>query len=439
MHSNASSLPHSASVGYRFTTLADWLDWQVTLHPKRMDLGLERVAAVWERLGPKPLPFPVVTVGGTNGKGSCVAMIEAMTQAAGYRCGCYTSPHLLRYNERVRIAGESVSDEALCEAFARVDRARGDTTLTYFEFGTLAALDLLVRDGPDLAVLEVGLGGRLDAVNLLDADVSVVTSIGRDHTAWLGETLDEIAFEKAGIFRPGRPAIMGQRDAPSRLREESVRLGAMPLQLGREFDHETADAGWIWKGAGGERLSLPLPTLRGAFQLDNAAAAIAALACLRERLPVPVNALRAGLQRARLAGRFQVIPGTPTWILDVAHNGAAAQALATNLRAFACPGKLRAVLAVLSDKEPEAIAKPLLPFVAQWFLAQSDDPRAMSVDRLAARLDEVLPEPAAERFVHLATALEAACAASAPGDCLLVIGSFTTVCQALERFPAHPV
>ncbi|WP_295400801.1 bifunctional tetrahydrofolate synthase/dihydrofolate synthase [uncultured Thiocystis sp.] len=423
----------------RFATLDAWLDWQASLHPKTIELGLKRVAAVWARLGPTPVPFPVVTVGGTNGKGSCVAMIESMVEAAGYRCACYTSPHLLRYNERVRIAGEAVSDAALCDAFARVDRARGDIALTYFEFGTLAALDLFVRERPDLAVLEVGLGGRLDAVNLLDADVSVVTSIGRDHTDWLGETLDAIAVEKAGIFRPGRPAVIGQRDAPGRLREEALRLGATPLQLGREFERETADAGWIWRGASGERLALPIPALRGDFQRDNAAAAIRALLCLRQSLPVPVNAMRTGLQRARLPGRFQVIPGVPTWILDVAHNGAAAQSLATNLRDFACSGQLRAVLAVLSDKEPEAIARPLLPFVTQWFLTQSDDARAMPADRLAARLDAVLPEPAAGCFVKLATALAAARAASAPGDGLLVVGSFTTVSQALGQCPEHLV
>ncbi len=416
----------------RFTTLSDWLDWQVRLHPKRMDLGLERVAAVWERLGPNPLPFPVITVGGTNGKGSCVAMVEAMTQAAGYRCACYTSPHLLRYNERIRIDGEPVSDAALCETFARIDTARGEIALTYFEFGTLAALDLFARERPDLAVLEVGLGGRLDAVNLLDADVSVVTSIGRDHTDWLGETLDLIAVEKAGIFRPGRPAVMGQRDAPPTLRQEAGRLGAVPLQLGREFERETADAGWIWRGPQGERLALPIPALRGAFQLDNAAAAITALQSLRERLPMPVNALRIGLQRAQLPGRFQVLPGAVTWILDVAHNGPAAQALATNLRAFASPGRVRAVLAVLADKEPESIAQPLLPLVDDWYLAQSDDARALPVERLAARLKDVLPAPPTGCFTGVEMALDAACAASAPGDALVVVGSFTTVGQALR-------
>ena len=417
----------------RFATLTDWLDWQVRLHPKRMDLGLERVAAVWKRLGPKPLPFPVITVGGTNGKGSCVAMIEAMTQAAGYRCACYTSPHLLRYNERIRIDGEPVSDAALCETFARIDAARGEIALTYFEFGTLAAFDLFAHERPDLAVLEVGLGGRLDAVNLLDPDVAVVTSIGRDHTDWLGETLDAIAVEKAGIFRFGRPAVMGQRDAPPTLREEAERLGAVPLQLGREFERESADAGWIWAGPQGERLALPMPALRGAFQLDNAAAAITALQSLRECLPMPVNALRIGLQRAQLPGRFQVLPGMPTWILDVAHNGPAAQALATNLRAFACPGRVRAVLAVLADKEPESIAQPLLNLVDDWYLAQSNDARALPVAQLAARLEGVLPVPPVGCFTGVEAALDAACADSASGDALLVVGSFTTVAQALRR------
>lgn len=417
----------------RFTTLTDWLDWQITLHPKRMDLGLERVASVWARLGPNPLPFPVITVGGTNGKGSCVAMIEAMAQAAGYRCGCYTSPHLLDYNERIRFDGEPVSDGALCETFARIDAARGDIALTYFEFGTLAALDLFVRQKPDLAVLEVGLGGRLDAANLIDADVAVVTSIGLDHTDWLGDTFDAIAIEKAGIFRAGRPAIIGQRDAPATLREEAERLGALPLQRGREYDRELADAGWIWRGPQGERLALTAPALRGAFQLDNAAAAITALQSLHARLPLPVNALRVGLQRARLPGRFQVLPGTVTWILDVAHNGPAAQALASNLRTFSSTGRVRAVLAILADKDLESIVQPLLELVDDWYLAQSDDERALPVAQLAARLDGVLPAPAAGCFTGVAAALDAACAASVAGDTLLVVGSFTTVAHALRQ------
>lgn len=418
----------------RFITLDDWLNWQAGLHPKRMDLGLERVAEVWARLGPKPLPCPVITVGGTNGKGSTVAMIESMALAAGYRCGVYTSPHLCRYNERVRLDGVPVADEALCESFERIDQAREGISLTYFEFGTLAALDIFARARPDLVVLEVGLGGRLDAVNLIDADVSVVTSIGLDHTDWLGDSLVSIAREKAGIFRAGRPAIIGQRDAPETLRAEATRIGALPLQLGRELDHARTLEGWIWTGPDGQRLALPIPALRGPFQLDNATAAIAALTAVRERLPVPVNALRAGLQRARLPGRFQVMPGAVTWILDVAHNGEAAEALAANLREFDCPGRLRAVLAVLADKNPERLVAPIREYVNDWYLAQSEDARALPVDRLSARLDALIGANRRGAFPSVAAAIEAALVDAAPGDVLLIVGSFTTVGQAL----AHP-
>jgi dihydrofolate synthase / folylpolyglutamate synthase len=412
----------------RFDTLAAWLEWQTTLLPNAIELGLTRVAAVWARVHPQPLPFPVITVGGTNGKGSCVAMLEAIALAAGYRTICYTSPHLLHYSERVRSNGDAVSDATLCAAFTQIDQARGDIPLTYFEFGTLAALVLAVTQQPDLAILEVGLGGRLDAVNLIDADVAIVTSIGRDHTAWLGESLDEIAAEKAGIFRAGRPAIIGQRNPPPLLRETAERLGAIPQQLGREFDHLPAQNDWCWRCQNGDRLSLPLPRLRGVFQRDNAAAAVAALTSLRDRLPIPIHAIRLGLQRAHLPGRFQVFPGAPTWILDVAHNGAAAVALANNLREFACRGRLNAVLAVLADKEPEAMVAPLLPYVNQWFLAQSADPRALAVDELAARVRGVLARPAAGCFSDLDSALTAAAvAAHQANDAVLVLGSFTTV------------
>jgi dihydrofolate synthase / folylpolyglutamate synthase len=415
-------------------TLADWLAWQTTLHPNRMELGLDRVAQVWARLGPPALSCPVVTVGGTNGKGSCVAFIESIAQAAGYRTGVYTSPHLLRYNERVRIAGAEATDEALCGAFARVDRARGDIPLTYFEFGTLAALDLFAGAAPDLAILEVGLGGRLDAVNIVDADCSVVTSIGRDHTAWLGDTLDAIAYEKSGIFRPGRPAVIGQPDAPGRLRAEAQRLGAQVLQVGQEIGvaSDPESGGWIWTGPQG-RLALPTPTLRGAVQIHNAAAAIAALKSLGARLPIPAAAFRAGLVRARIPGRFQVIPDTVTWILDVAHNREAAQALAANLRGFRCPGRVRAVLGVLADKEPELIAAPLEPLVDGWLLTASADPRAMPAERLAARLKGPIPDDRVRVLSGVAAALDAALAESAPGDCLLVYGSFTTVAEALAH------
>ncbi|WP_295613396.1 bifunctional tetrahydrofolate synthase/dihydrofolate synthase [uncultured Lamprocystis sp.] len=416
-------------------TLDEWLAWQSTLHPNRMALGLERVADVWSRLGVPGLGCPVITVGGTNGKGSCVALIEAMAQAAGYRTACYTSPHLLRYNERVRINGEAVTDEALCAAFARVEGARGATPLTYFEFGTLAALDLFAAAGPDLVVLEVGLGGRLDAVNLIDADCAVVTSIGRDHMAWLGETPDAIAVEKAGIFRCGRPAIIGQPDAPERLRAQAQLLGAPVFQVGRELgmERDAQSGGWIWRGSDGERLALPIPAMRGAHQLHNAAAALASLRSLRARLPLPVQAIRAGLGRARLPGRFQVVPGTVTWILDVAHNPQAAAALAENLRGFRGSGRVRAVFGVLADKEAEAVAAPLKPLVDAWYLTASRDARAMPAARLAECLSDVLDGTQHAVWASVPEAIDAAVAASAPGDCLLIYGSFTIVGEALAR------
>ena len=417
----------------RFKTLAEWLAWQTILHPNRMEFGLDRVAEVWYRLGAPPLGCPVITVGGTNGKGSCVAFIEAIAQAAGFRTACYTSPHLRRYNERVRIGGVAATDEALCGAFARVDLARGETPLTYFEFGTLAALDLFAAARPDLVILEVGLGGRLDAVNLIDADCAVVTSIGRDHTAWLGETLDAIAFEKAGIFRAGRPAVIGQPDAPERLRTEAQRLGATALQVGREIGAETdpAGGGWVFRGAEGERLALPTPAMRGIFQHHNAAAAITALRTLRERLPICANAIRAGLGRARLEGRFQVLPGEITWILDVAHNREAAESLAGNLRAFRCPGRLLAVFGVLADKEPETIVEALTSVVDAWYLTASRDARAMPAVQLAERLRSVLAGTPSQVLPSVQQAIDAALAVAAPGDCLLVCGSFTTVAEAL--------
>jgi dihydrofolate synthase / folylpolyglutamate synthase len=417
----------------RFDDLESWLRWQAQLHPKGILLGLDRVAEVWARLGPERLPFALITVGGTNGKGSCVAMLEATFRAAGYRTAVYSSPHLLRYNERVQLDGEDVSDGLLCASFDRVDQARGTTALTYFEFGTLAALDIFVRAGPDVAILEVGLGGRLDAVNLWDSDVAVVTSIGLDHMAWLGDSLDQIAYEKAGIFRAGCPAVIGQRDAPSRLRTEAERRGSLPIQLGREIDREVSQGGWIWTGPAGERLALPAPAMRGSFQYDNAAAAIAAIRALRERLPVPIAAIRAGLQRARLRGRFQVVPGTVTWILDVAHNREAAQSLAANLKVFACHGRMRAILAVLDDKSPEDLVGPLLPFIGDWYLSQSDDPRAMAVELLSARLTPLLPSPPVWVTRDLGAALDAVEAASESGDCVLLVGSFTTVAAGLRH------
>lgn len=421
----------------RFQTLADWLAWQETLHPSRIDLRLERISAVWQRLHPElspgRLPCAVITVGGTNGKGSCVAYLEAWYRAAGYRCGAYTSPHLLQYNERVRLDGEMATDAELCAAFARIDQVRDGAALTYFEFGTLAALDLFVRAGVEIALLEVGLGGRLDAVNMIDADVALVASIGFDHTAWLGDTLDLIAFEKAGIFRAGRPAVIGQRDAPARLRERAEEIGALPMQLGQELDW-TAEAGqWRWCGPNDLQYgALPAPALRGRRQYDNAAAALCALAQLSDRLPVNLAAIRQGLLRVKLNGRFSVLPGRPTWILDVAHNDQAALTLAENLASYPCAGRRLAVLSLLADKDASAVIAPLAPLIDAWHLGQSASERAMALEDLTAAL--VKSEATARHVAHadLDQALAAAAAEAGPEDLILVVGSFVTVEAALR-------
>lgn len=429
----------------RFADLTSWLRWQETLHPSAIDLGLERVAAVWSRMCTAAVPFPVITVAGTNGKGSCAAMLESIYRAAGYRTACYTSPHLLLYNERLRVDGQEVTDAALCAAFERVDQARADTTLTYFEFGTLAALDLFVRARPDLTILEVGLGGRLDAVNILDPDVAVITTIGLDHTAWLGETLDEIAIEKAGILRAGQPAVIGHRTPSPALLERAATLECSLFILGRDFDWMNEGSGWRWTGPGLEWAGLPPLPLHGAFQRDNAATALMALSCLGpglgtarysgqdSSLHLSLDDLRRGLEQVRLTGRFQILPGEVAWILDVAHNGQAAQALAANLRAFGCRGRLHGVLGVLQDKDPRAIAAPLAELVHRWYLGQAAGPRALPTSKLVAKLAGIATDSNSSDFPTIEAALEAASAQARPGDCILAFGSFTTIESALQE------
>ena len=312
------------------STLAEWLAHLESLHPKTIALGLERVAEVKARLNLSS-DFPVIIVGGTNGKGSVCAMLEAILHAAGYRVGCYTSPHLLNYNERVRIGKLQASDNELCASFSDIEQARGDIPLTYFEFGTLAAMQLFISHQVDVAILEVGLGGRLDAVNVFDADCAVVTSVDIDHTDYLGETREEIAFEKAGIFRQGRVAICSDNDVPEALAAHAQKIGAELWCIGREFGYATHQGQWDYRSREVARMAMPYPALRGGFQLSNASAVLAALDAVRERLPVSMAAIRRGLTEVQLAGRFQFVPGKPQLILDVAHNPHAARTLAKNL------------------------------------------------------------------------------------------------------------
>ncbi|MGW8309870.1 MAG: bifunctional tetrahydrofolate synthase/dihydrofolate synthase [Thiogranum sp.] len=413
----------------RFTSLQDWLTWQESLHPVAIDLGLERVARVADRLVCRT-PAPVtVTVAGTNGKGSSVALLEAILRRAGHRVAAYTSPHLHRYNERLRFDGEPVGDAALCEAFARVDAARGDDSLTYFEFGTLAALDLMSRRRPDVALLEVGLGGRLDAVNIVDADVALITGIGIDHTDWLGADRDAIAREKAGIMRPGRPVICGDRDPPAALNSEAGRLGAPLALAGHDFAIARDDRGWSWRGRFLRLEGLPEPVLPGAHQKGNAAAVLAVLEVLQPRLPVPRAAVVAGLREAVLPGRIQCIAGAVEQVLDVSHNAQAAAALAQWLETTPAPGRCHAVVGMMRDKDAASFLQPLLPHVDHWYVTGLQLARAGPSEWLATELAGLAGAAGVTTCARMPDALSAVQGALEAGDRVLVCGSFHTVAE----------
>ncbi len=487
------------------TTPADWLTHLESLHPKTIALGLERVAQIKQRLNLQP-DFPIIVVGGTNGKGSVCAMLESMLHAAGYRVGCYTSPHLLDYNERVRIGKQQASDAELCAAFEKVEEARKpqldsrlrgnddlpEIPLTYFEFGTLAAMQCFIEHKVDVAILEVGLGGRLDAVNVFDADCAVVTSVDIDHTDYLGDTREQIAFEKAGIFRAGKVAIFGDRDMPATIAIEAQRIGAELWQLGREFSFEenllpsppgrgvgvtndlavvvgqpsqmasssiregagptkstlslalsTGERGqnpkqWNYRSTVGARNSLPYPALRGAFQLNNASAALAALDALKDRLPVNMEAVRRGLVEVTLPGRFQVVPGNPALILDVAHNPHAARSLAQNLASLPRCTRTYAVFAMLKDKDMAGVARALKDQVDIWLVAGINAPRGATAAELAHILDTegVLDAEGVKgailTFATVTDALRHACNEASENDRIAAFGSFYTVAEIMR-------
>ncbi len=416
-----------------FPSLDQWLAWLETLHPREIDLGLARVRRVWNRLGaPAPAPH-VVTVGGTNGKGSSVAFLEAILTAAGQRVGAYTSPHLLRYNERVRVAGEEVEDGLLCEAFARVDAAREDVSLTYFEFGTLAALDIFARADLDVALLEVGMGGRLDAVNIVDADVVLVTAVALDHQAWLGSDREAIGYEKAGIFRPARPAVISDPDPPASLIGQARTMGTPLFRIGHEFHYDRPREGavWHWRGAGQSLDGLPLPALDGDWQLQNAAGALMVVERLDPVLPVDRAAIERGLRTVRVPGRCQrfLVDGV-SWMVDVAHNPHAAAALADLLLREAVQGKTHAVCAVLADKDVAGICRAMAPVVDVWHIAGLDVARGAPATVLGEALASVgVPAPQVHASVESACA--AAAARTGSGDRIVVFGSFHTAASVL--------
>jgi len=412
--------------------LEGWLRWIAEQHPVSIELTLDRVRHVADRLHIAP-SVPVITVGGTNGKGSTCAMLEAMLDRAGYRTGLYTSPHLLRYNERVRISRREADDDALCRAFAAVEAARGEVSLTYFEFGTLAALWLMREASVDVMILEVGMGGRLDAVNIVDADCAVVASVDLDHMEFLGDTRDRIGFEKAGIFRASRPAVCGDPDPPPSLVEHARAIGARLLVAGVDFSALDEGGGqWRYRGPGRSRYGLPFPALRGDYQLGNAAVAITALDTVSDRLPVSAEAVRTGLLTAEIPGRFQVVPGRPTVILDVAHNPHAARVLARSLsRMPPDGGRTIAVFSMLGDKDIEGVVREVKACIDAWYVAPTDGARSTPVSRLREALTRASALDPTHEFDTLPAAWRAAREAARDNDRIVVFGSFHTVAEVL--------
>jgi len=421
-------------------SLSQWLAFLEQLHPKTIELGLERVRTVSQRLEIQSSAVKYV-VAGTNGKGSTCAMLEAMLLASGYRVGMYTSPHLIDFNERARINGEPATDAQLINAFELVEQARGDVSLTYFEFTTLAILTLFAGQTLDAWVLEVGLGGRLDAVNIVDADCAILTSVDLDHTEWLGDTREKIGWEKAHVFRPGKPAICADPAPPVSVNEHASEIGADLWLFGRDFNYSGDRQQWAFAGRTGRRSALAYPALRGANQLLNASGALAAIESTRHLLPVTQQAVRQGLLLAALPGRFQILPGQPMVILDVAHNPHAAAVLEKNLGNMGYHPYTYAVFGMMGDKAIDEVIKHLAPRFDRWFCASLPSPRAISGTDLKTRVESVLakakieidPAPTAEAFETPEAAFDAACQLAKPDDRIVVFGSFLTVAGALPK------
>jgi dihydrofolate synthase / folylpolyglutamate synthase len=419
-------------------SLADWLAFVSAQHPSTIALGLDRVREVAERMNlvapaQAGAQFPTLTVGGTNGKGSTCAMLERILLESGYRVGLYTSPHLLRYNERVRIGGEEADDERLVRGFERVEAARGATPLTYFEYGTLGALAAFEEAGIEVAILEVGLGGRLDAVNIVDADCAIVASVDLDHQAYLGDDRESIGFEKAGIFRAGRPAIFGDNDPPASLVKHAEAIGADLQRLGSDFRYEAGEGQWDFIGRRGPKRALPMPALRGRWQLRNASAALAALDELADRLPVSLGEIKRGLALVRLPGRLQSLPGRPAVVLDVAHNPHAARALADGLGDMGFFENTFAVFAMLADKDIGGVVDAMRHRVDRWYVAATEADRAASASQVAEVLAGRGLAPVTRIFDDVPSALAAARRDAGPNDRIVAFGSFYTVADALRH------
>ena len=420
-----------------FETLAEWLEYCENLHAKQIDLGLERVREVAKRMNIR-FDCPVITVAGTNGKGSTCAMSESILSQAGYKTGVFTSPHLVHFEERLRIAEIPVKAAELIASFARVDSARAEISLTYFEFTTLALLDVMANAELDVAILEVGLGGRLDAVNIIDADCAIITSIDLDHMEFLGDTREKIGFEKAGIMRAGKHAIVSDPMPPASVQAYAEAIGADLWLVGRDFNFSGDKLQWAWAGRGKRFAGLAYPALRGANQLVNASGVLAALTALRDKLPISAQHVRNGLAFVELPGRFQIVPGEPNLILDVGHNPHAIAALAVNLDAMGFAPCTHAVFGAMADKDLVSMLLRMNPLVDKWYFTDLPTARAAKAAQLLSAWqginvgEKARKDVEANCFGSPKMALEAAIAKSAPTDRIVVFGSFFTVGGVLQ-------
>ncbi len=370
-------------------TLKQWLSWQETLHLSEIDLGLKRIGQVAEKLNLLHPAFPIITVAGTNGKGSCVAMLDAILSAEGYTTGSYTSPHLLEYNERIKLKGVNVSDQEIINAFEQIDKARDNISLTYFEFSTLAAMHIFSKRKVDVAILEVGLGGRLDAANLWDASLALITSISIDHVDWLGDNRDQIAIEKSGIMRKNMPVISGEIDPPETIADEAKRLGATLYQVNQNYSVSIQDSNsWLWKNDE-VSLSLPIPSLAGEFQINNAATVVAGLQAIKAQLKISLSSIEKGLSTVSVLGRLQILSSSPTWLLDVAHNPDSAKQLANYIQVNPVKGKTRALFSMLTDKDIELVVSLFEDTIDEWHILSLGGSRGLSTIELKQRMQQL--------------------------------------------------
>lgn len=414
----------------RFDSLDAWLDWQEGFHPRAIDLGLNRAAAVFQKLNPTNLKPVTITVAGTNGKGSCVAFLEAIYKAQGYKVGAYTSPHILRYNERIKLDGVPVSDELICQAFERIDAARGEVSLSCFEFGTLAALDIFTHANLDIQLLEVGLGGRLDVVNIVDPDVAIISSIGIDHVEWLGDTREAIGREKAGIFRKNIPAIIGDEQPPQSVQECVQEKQAIAYYINQDFGYEKSSTGWNWRGVNNQRYDdLPYPALKGEHQFRNAAVVILAVTQLQNRLPVAESAIQQGLKKVQLMARFQLCEGKIPVLIDVAHNPQAVKTLVEHLNERFADKKIHAVFAMMKDKDINGVIELIKDKISDWFIAPLANPRAASEEMMRACFKKQNVNQVTMGFESFSAAYTAAKQQALQDDLILIFGSFFLVSE----------